>query len=147
MAFPLVTGVGFWVRLSRLVFVVHSRPVADSRPSDGHFNLRYYAGFTHQERNMSSCEQAQGAETDQVPAATVVRTPAVRREAAVAIGATALGALALGAFAVGAVAIGKLAIGQLALGRARLRSGRVGQLRIARLTIEELRIERVLGER
>ena len=79
---------------------------------------------------MSNDDETQVADAGKVPAATLVRTPAVRSEAAVAIGAAALGILTLGALAVGALAIGTLAIGQLALGRARLRSGRVDELRI-----------------
>lgn len=112
--------------------------------SDGCFNLRYDTGFDPEERGMSNYDAQWSADTGQVPVTTVVRTPAVRLERAVAIVATAVGALALGALAVGALAIGKLVIGQLALGRAGLRNGQVDELRIARLTIEELRVERVL---
>jgi hypothetical protein len=42
---------------------------------------------------------------------TGAKSPAIRREGAIAIGATAVGTLALGALALGALAIGKMAIG------------------------------------
>jgi hypothetical protein len=107
--------------------------------------LSYSAAFTPQEWQISTHDETQATDIGQVPAATVVRTPAVQGKAAVAIAATALGALAAGALAMGVLAIGKLAIGQLAVGRARLRGGRIVELRIARLSIEDLRVEHVLN--
>jgi len=96
---------------------------------------------------MSGIGDSKSAGSGQLPAPMAIRTPAVRREGALAVGATAAGALALGALALGAVAVGRVAIGQLALGRARLRSGQVGELRMARVIIQELRVEHVQGKR
>jgi hypothetical protein len=131
--------------LTRLSMANELRPNGNGAPAALGAYIRLPS--TMREWTMSGNGQTQAADSSRLPATTPARTPAVRREGAVAIGATAIGALALGALAVGAIASGKLAIGQLVLGRARLRKGQVDELRITRLTIGELRVERVSGKR